>query len=83
VLSNISSPVISKAEDNLATEDQASFKTNDSLEVIKLGSDEKLKDLEKELGLSKFSSYLITSLIPIHSSSQEKLEVPDILILQS
>jgi len=83
VLSNVLSPVISKIEDNPATKDQASFKTNDSPEIIKLGSDEELEDLEKELGMSKFSSYLITSLISIHSDGQGNLGVSDILILQT
>jgi hypothetical protein len=81
VLSNISSPAISELEDNLATE-QSSLKINDSPEVIDLGSDEELEDLEKELGPSKFSSYLVTSLILIHSNGQGNLEVPNILILQ-
>lgn len=60
VPSNILSPAISELEDNWATE-QSSLKTNDLPEVIDLESDEELEDLEKELGPSKFSSYLVAS----------------------
>jgi hypothetical protein len=77
VLSNVLSPAISEVED---AEDQASLKTSDTLEVIELGSDEELEDLEKELDLSKFS-YFVTSILTIHSGSQGNLEVPDILVL--
>jgi hypothetical protein len=76
-LSNVSSPAISEVED---AEDQASLKTGDSPEVIELGSDEELEDLEKELGPSKFS-YFVTSILMIHSGGQGNLEVPDILVL--
>jgi hypothetical protein len=71
------SPAISEVED---AEDQASLQTGDSPEVIELGSDEELEDLEKELGPSKFS-YFVTSILTIHSGGQGNLEVPDIFVL--
>jgi hypothetical protein len=83
-LSNISSPLISDAEDGLAVDNQTSINTSESPEVIEVESDDKLDDLEKKLSpLSAFYSFLVISLISIHRSGQANLEVPDILILQT
>ena len=75
-LSNVSSPAISGAEDDPATDDQASTKTNDSPEVIKVGSDEELDDLEKELGPSTFYSFFIISPILITAAAKETWRSP-------
>ena len=81
-LSNVLSLIISDAEDPIR--DEASVKANKLPEVIDLKSDsEELDDLEKELGTFTQYSFLTISLISILSSSQEDLEVPSILILQS
>jgi hypothetical protein len=49
-LSNVSSPIISDAEDPIG--DEASVKANESPEVIDVKSDsEEMDDLEKELGM--------------------------------
>jgi hypothetical protein len=53
-------------------------------EVIDVKSDsEELDILEKELNTFTQYSFLTISLISILSSSQENMEVPNILILQS
>jgi hypothetical protein len=55
-LSTVSSPAISDAED-----DPASINTNETPEVIEVGSDgEELDDLEKELGKSLFILFLLS-----------------------
>lgn len=72
-LSNVSSPAISEQEDEPAAEDRSSLHTNDSPEVIDLGSDEEPDDLEKELGLSKFFSYLVNL---THFDSQQRPRKP-------
>ena len=53
-LSNVSSPIISNTEDNPATDDRASIKTNELLDAIMAGSEDELDDLEKNLSLSLF-----------------------------
>ncbi|KAF8502338.1 hypothetical protein F5888DRAFT_1871875 [Russula emetica] len=67
-LSNVSSPVISDAEDP-TTDDQASIKTNGLLEVIAVGSDEELDDLEKELAVKE------TWRSPIYSFFKPKVTI--------
>lgn len=58
-LSQVSSPVPSDDEGaDRATEDQASVKTNDLLDITRVESEEELDDLEKDLGASLFHSPL-------------------------
>jgi hypothetical protein len=84
-LSNVSSPVISEISDSEddPTDYQPSIKTNTSLEVTEIVSDEEHDDHEKELGTSPFYSSLAISLISIHSGGQGGLEIPHILLLQA
>jgi len=74
-LSNVSSPVISDVEDP-TTDDQASIKTNGLLEVIAVGSDEELDDLEKELGAFTYYFFLAVLLISILAAVKETWRSP-------
>ena len=72
-LSNISTPVISDAEDDPATDDQASIKTGESIEVIEVRSNKELDDLEKILGPAAFYiSFLSFYLTQFNSQRQPK-----------
>jgi hypothetical protein len=78
-------PVVSDAEDSsIAPDNQASFRTDGSLEVIKVGSgDEGMDNLKKELGMPACHPFLLSpSFISTLSSCPENLEVPYIFIFQ-
>ena len=79
-LSNVSSPIISNTEDNPATDDRASIKTNELLDAIMAGSEDELDDLEKTFSSLLFS-FLVILLISTQSGGQGNLEVSDIHIL--
>ena len=60
-LSNVSSPVISGAEDDTTTDEQASIKTNELPDVIAVDSDGESKDLDDDLGSSRYSFHVVLS----------------------
>ncbi len=60
-LSNVSSSVISDAEDDTTTNEQASIKTYELLDVIVVDSDGEGQDLDDELGLSCYSFHVVLS----------------------
>lgn len=76
-VSTVSSSVISGEEDDgPATNDEASMKSNESPEVIAVGSDEELDDLEKELGACGSYFFLAISLIQFTAAAKETWRSP-------
>lgn len=77
VLSNVSSPAVSDAEnDPAAGEDQESMKTDELVEVIDLDSDSELNDLEKELGTHPCHSFLAIFLTSFSVAAQQTWRSP-------
>ncbi len=60
-LSNVSSPVISDAEDDTTTNKQASIKTYELPDVIAIDSDGEGQNLDNELGSSRYSFHVVLS----------------------
>ncbi len=60
-LSNVSSPVISNAEDDTTTDEQASIKTYELPDVIAVDLDGEGQDLDDELGSSCYSFHVVLS----------------------